>query len=392
MSTVLAGVSGVAAADKPIRVMVVDDAVVARSLVTRWVDAESDMTVAASLRTGREAVEQIERSDPDVVVLDIEMPELDGISALPLLLKKKRDLAVIMASSQTRRGAEVSLRALVLGAADYIPKPDSTRDGATSAVFRRELIEKIRHLGRRRRLPRQQPAPSLVPTLDLPSRGRTNPAARGGAQPLAEIATMTLRPFANVLPRALLLGASTGGPQALTMLIEKLPAAVDRAPVLITQHMPPTFTTVLAEHLSRAGGRGAHEAEHGERVLAGGIYVAPGGRHMRVVRDPNGIRIALGDDPPINYCKPSVDPLFSSAAAVWGPAVLAVILTGMGSDGTRGATDIVAAGGSVIAQDEATSVVWGMPRSVAQAGLCSAVLALDQIAPRILRLFSGVRM
>jgi two-component system chemotaxis response regulator CheB len=161
--------------------------------------------------------------------------------------------------------------------------------------------------------------------------------------------------------------------------------------VLITQHMPPTFTTVLAEHLSRAGGRGAHEAEDGEPVLAGGIYVAPGGRHMRVVRGPDGIKIALGDDPPIHFCKPAVDALFSSAALVWGAASLGLVLTGMGSDGTNGAADLVAAGGSVIAQDEATSVVWGMPRSVAQAGHCSAVLPLDKIAPKIIRLFSGDR-
>ena len=200
-----------------------------------------------------------------------------------------------------------------------------------------------------------------------------------------------MRPFAPVIPRALLIGSSTGGPQALSTLIEKLPAAIDRAPVLITQHMPPTFTTVLAEHLSRVGARGAHEADEGEPVLAGGIYVAPGGRHLRVVRTADGVKIALGDDAPINFCKPAVDALFSSAAAVWGPAALAVVLTGMGADGTHGAADIVAAGGSVIAQDEATSVVWGMPRSVAQAGLCSAVLPLDQIAPRIVRLFAGVR-
>ncbi|MGB7036625.1 MAG: chemotaxis protein CheB, partial [Xanthobacteraceae bacterium] len=156
-------------------------------------------------------------------------------------------------------------------------------------------------------------------------------------------------------------------------------------------HMPPMFTTVLAEHLSRAGGRGAHEAEDGEPVLAGGIYVAPGGRHMRVVAGDNGIRIALGDDAPINFCRPAVDALFASAAAVWGAATLALVLTGMGADGTRGAADIVAAGGSIIAQDEATSVVWGMPRSVAQAGLCSAVLPLDQIAPKVIRLLAGAR-
>jgi two-component system, chemotaxis family, protein-glutamate methylesterase/glutaminase len=202
---------------------------------------------------------------------------------------------------------------------------------------------------------------------------------------------LQLRPFSAAAPRALLIGASTGGPQALAAMIEKLPVAIDRAPLLITQHMPPTFTTVLAEHLSRIGGRGAHEAEDGEPVLAGGIYVAPGGRHMRVARIPDGIRISLGDDEPINFCRPAVDALFSSAAAVWGASCLAVVLTGMGADGTRGAADLVAAGGSVIAQDEVSSVVWGMPRSVAQAGLCSAVLPLDQIPPKIIRLFSGVR-
>jgi two-component system, chemotaxis family, protein-glutamate methylesterase/glutaminase len=387
MSTVLAAASSAVAADKPIRVMVVDDAIVARSLLTRWVGAEPDMTIAASVRTGREAVEQIERAAPDVVVLDIEMPELDGISALPLLLRKKRDLAVIMASSLTRRGAEISLRALALGAADYIPKPDTSREGFNSAVFHRELIEKIRHLGRRSHAPRRAPMPSADP---LP-RGKGLAARSDTARHHVETTEFSLRPFSNVAPRVLLIGSSTGGPQALTTIIEKLPAAIDRAPVLITQHMPPTFTTVLAEHLSRVGGRGAHEAEHGETVLAGGIYVAPGGRHMRVVRERDGIKIALGDDPPINYCKPSVDPLFSSAAVVWGAATLSVVLTGMGCDGTHGSTDVVAAGGSVIAQDEATSVVWGMPRSVAQAGLCSAVLALDQIAPKILRLFLGVR-
>jgi len=391
MSTAVAAASGVAAADRPIRVMVVDDAVVARSLFTRWIDAEPDMTITASLRTGRQAVDQFERCDPDVVVLDIEMPELDGISALPLLLKKKRDVAVIMASSLTRRGAEISLRALALGAADYIPKPESAAAGTSSADFHRELIEKIRHLGRRHRPWMRPPIPGSAPMHDPVQRLPEMSPKRDGTSPASQAAAFSLRPFSAIPPRALLIGSSTGGPQALTTLIEKLPAAIDRAPVLITQHMPPTFTTVLAEHLSRVGGRGAHEAEHGETVLAGGIYVAPGGRHMRVVREHSSIKIALGDDPPINYCRPAVDPLFSSAAAAWGPAALAIVLTGMGSDGTHGATDLVAAGGSVIAQDEATSVVWGMPRSVAQAGLCSAVLALEQIAPKILRLFSGAR-
>jgi len=346
------------------------------------------MTIAASLRSGREAVDHFEKYDPDVVVLDVEMPDLDGISTLPLLLRKKRDLVVIMASTVTRHGAEVSLRALALGAADYIPKPATNREAGTAAEFRRELIEKIRNLGRRRRPLPWQFAPK--PARAEERRPLPAPAARVDlGKPQA--AAIVLRPFATVVPRALVIGSSTGGPQALTTLIERLPAAIDRAPLLITQHMPPTFTTVLAEHLSRVGGRGAHEAENGEPVLAGGIYVAPGGRHMRVVRDGSGVRIALGDDPPINFCRPAVDPLFSSAAQVWGSATLGIVLTGMGSDGTGGAADIAAAGGSIIAQDEASSVVWGMPRSVAQAGLCSAVLGIQEIAPRVLRLFTGDR-
>jgi two-component system chemotaxis response regulator CheB len=415
------------AGDKVIRVVVVDDAVVVRSLLARWIDAEPDMRVVASLPSGRETIAWFDKNDADIVLLDIEMPDLDGITALPLLLQKKRDLTVIMVSTFTRRSAEISLRALSLGAADYIPKPESTREVTTSISFRRELLEKVRALGHRRRPSARVQAPPLVPPSEpaaVPGRA-PHPAPRGRkggthhdaperhlpehhaqehaheqgqAQPaglvpslIPEPGSIHLRPFALTMPRVLLIGSSTGGPQALTALMEKLPAAIDRAPVLITQHMPPTFTTVMAEHLSRVGGRGAHEAEDGEPVLAGGIYVAPGGRHMRVVRDDDAVRIAIGDDEPIHFCKPSVDALFSSAAAVWGSTALALVLTGMGTDGTQGATDLVAAGGSIIAQDEATSVVWGMPRSVAQAGLCSAVLPLDQIAPKVLRLLAGDR-
>jgi two-component system, chemotaxis family, protein-glutamate methylesterase/glutaminase len=389
MNPALAAAHAAPAAERQIRVMIVDDAVVARSMMTRWIEVEPDMMIAAALRSGREAVERLEATDPDVVLLDVDMPELDGIAALPLLLRQKRDLVVIMVSTLTRRSAELSLRALSLGATDYIPKPETTYEAMTSAEFRRELIDKIRNLGRRRLVTRE-PAPPLVPEQRTP-----RPAAPQRADERApnrpERGQIMLRPFAAAIPRALLIGSSTGGPQALSAVIQKLPAAIDRAPLLITQHMPPTFTTVLAEHLSRVSGRGAHEAEHDEPVLAGGVYVAPGGRHMRVVRDGDRIKIALGDDPPINFCKPSVDPLFASAAQIWGPGALGLILTGMGSDGTAGATAIVEAGGSVIAQDEATSVVWGMPRAVAQAGLCAAVLPLDQIAGKILNLLAGSR-
>jgi two-component system, chemotaxis family, protein-glutamate methylesterase/glutaminase len=385
MNTVLAAAKPAIAVGTPIRVMVVDDAVVVRRLLTQWIGAERDMMVTACLRTGRQAVDQLEKYDPDVVVLDIDMPELDGISALPLLLKKKRDLVVIMASTLTRRSAEISLRALSLGAADYVPKPETTPDAVTSAAFHRELIDKIRHLGRRGRLLLRQLGRPAAHDL-APARQRAGPAEE--PTPPA----WSLRPFSPLPPRALLIGSSTGGPQALTTLIGQIGSVIDRAPVLVTQHMPPTFTTVLAEHLARSSGRPVREGEHDEKVTPGRIYIAPGGRHMRVVRGPSGPVIALDDDPPINFCKPSVDPLLSSAAQVWGGGSLALVLTGMGADGTHGAGAIAAAGGSVIAQDEESSVVWGMPRAVALAGLCSAVLPLGQMPAELGRLFTGGRL
>jgi two-component system chemotaxis response regulator CheB len=162
-------------------------------------------------------------------------------------------------------------------------------------------------------------------------------------------------------------------------------------PILITQHMPPTFTTILSEHLSRACGKPVREATDGEAVVAGGVYVAPGGLHMRVKKGEHGPVIALDDGPQVHFCRPAVDPLFKSAASVWGNGVLGVILTGMGADGTDGSADIVKAGGAILAQDEATSVVWGMPGSVAEAGLCAAILPVQDIAPKIGRLFAGDR-
>ena len=363
--------------------MVVDDSVVIRGLISRWIAAEPDMVVAASLRTGLDAVNQIERVDPDVAVLDIEMPDLDGISALPQLLAKKRNLIIIMASTLTRRNAEISFKALSLGASDYIPKPESTREPSAAEIFHHDLIQKIRSLGAKVR--RSAPAaasPPLAPSLD-----------RSPRPPLAPVAQPQLmrRAFSTLAPRALLIGSSTGGPQALMSLVAEIGTVIDRFPVLITQHMPPTFTTILAEHLARSSHRPAHEAIDGEIVKAGTIYLAPGGRHMRVVRHGAEVAIALDDGPPVNFCKPAVDPLFSSAVDVWQGGVLAVVLTGMGSDGMRGGKEIVAAGGSVIAQDEASSVVWGMPGAAANAGICAAVLPLNQIAPKLVRVFSGDR-
>ncbi len=262
---------------EPLRVMLVDDSVVIRGMISRWLGSEPDMVVAASLRTGLDAVNQIERINPDIAVLDIEMPELDGISALPLLLAKKRNLIVIMASTLTRRNAEISFKALSLGASDYIPKPESTREATAAETFRHDLVQKIRHLGAKVRRSSHATAPSLAPVHDR----MRDAVHRAPASPGAPVAK---RNFSKQNPRALLIGSSTGGPQALMAVVAEIGPVIDRFPVLITQHMPPTFTTILAEHLARASNRPAREAIDGEAVKAGHIYLAPGGRHMRVVR------------------------------------------------------------------------------------------------------------
>ncbi|MET4803058.1 chemotaxis response regulator protein-glutamate methylesterase [Bradyrhizobium sp. LB11.1] len=381
----------------PLRVMIVDDSVVIRGLISRWVGAEHDMEVAASLRTGLEAVNQLERINPDVAVLDIEMPELDGISALPQLLAKKRDLVIIMASTLTRRNAEISFKALSLGAADYIPKPESTREASAADIFHHDLIQKIRHLGARLRRKPAVASPPLAPANPAAPAARAPSVARPAAPapapglhaPLS--GPLTTRPFSTQAPKVLLIGSSTGGPQALMALVTELGPVIDRVPVLITQHMPPTFTTILAEHLARSSRKPAAEAVDGEPVKPGRIYLAPGGKHMRLVRSGADIAIALDDGPAVNFCKPAVDPLFTSAIDIWHGNILSVILTGMGSDGMRGGKDIVAAGGSVIAQDEASSVVWGMPGAAANAGICSAILPLNQIGAKVNRLFAGDR-
>ncbi len=366
---------------EPLRVMLVDNSVVIRGMISRWLNAEPDIVVAASLRTGLEAVNQVERINPDIAVLDIEMPELDGISALPQLLAKKRNLIVIMASTLTRRNAEISFKALSLGASDYIPKPESTREPSAAEIFRHDLVQKIRHLGAKVR--RSSSVTHAHPHAAVP-------ALRAPAIPVAA-APIVRRNFSTQNPRVLLIGSSTGGPQALMSVVAEIGPVIDRFPVLITQHMPPTFTTILGEHLARASHRPAREAIDGEAVKAGHIYLAPGGRHMRVARHGTETVIVLDDGAPINFCKPAVDPLFTSAIDAWQGGIMALVLTGMGSDGMRGGKDIVAAGGSVIAQDEATSVVWGMPGAAAHAGICSAVLPLNQIAPKLIRLFSGDR-
>ncbi|MBN8920645.1 MAG: chemotaxis response regulator protein-glutamate methylesterase [Rhizobiales bacterium] len=380
MSAQTAAAAASRAGERPIRVMVVDDSGVARSLMGHWLAAEPDIAVVASLRSGREAVDWIARGEADVAVLDIEMPDLDGLSALPQLLARRRDLVIIMASTLTRRNAEISLKALSLGAADYVTKPETGRGGGTAAAFRRDLIAKVRVGGQRHRVVRW-PRPSLhVPGTAAPPGIESVPLVQRIAPALAKAP-----------PQALVVGASTGGPQALEALVPALRCAAARVPVLIVQHMPPTFTTILAEHLARASGIPAREAQHGESLVNGTLYVAPGGRHLCAARR-GGLPVAVLDDgPPLNFCKPAVDVLFRSAGEVWGARTLGIILTGMGVDGTEGGHALVDGGGVLLAQDEATSAVWGMPGSAAQAGLCTAVLPLGEIGEAIARIVTGDR-
>ncbi|WP_209001879.1 protein-glutamate methylesterase/protein-glutamine glutaminase [Stappia albiluteola] len=385
------------ATDK-IRVMVVDDSVVIRGLLGRWVESDPALSLVASHRNGKLAVDDIERSNPDVVVLDIEMPEMDGLTALPLMLRKKRDLVVLMASTLTRRNAEVSLRALSLGAQDYIPKPETSSEVTTSLDFRRELIDKVKALGARHRGTRG-PAGGARPMRAETGAGRTAVADALGrpVQPAAPrvgaygkpAALLTTKPYSAVRPRVLAIGSSTGGPQALQQLMREIGTAIRQVPVVVTQHMPPTFTAILAEHLGKAALRPSKEAENGEILQPGNIYVAPGGRHLVVDKEGGQAIARLTDDAPVNFCKPAVDPLFDSVAKVFGSATLAVVLTGMGHDGAAGVKTISAGGGSIIAQDEATSVVWGMPGAAAQTGLCSDILPLAEIGPKIARILSG---
>jgi two-component system chemotaxis response regulator CheB len=363
--------------DTRIRVMIVDDAVVVRGLMSRWLSTEADIEVVGIFRNGREAVDNVIRTRPHVVVLDVEMPELDGLSALPLLLARRPDLVVIMASTLTRRNAEISLKALSLGATDYIAKPETNREVTVSMSFRREIVERIRQLGRSRLpAPRGEPGRVVRPAEFEDTHARSD---------------IKLRPFPSIVPRAIAIGASTGGPQALQILLRGLMPIASRIPILITQHMPPMFTTILAEHISRVCDGRAHEAAHGEPVKPGHIYIAPGARHMLIERRGGGMSIALSDAPPVHFCKPAVDPFFDSAAAAFGANLLGIVLTGMGIDGASGVQKIAGAGGAVIVQDQASSVVWGMPGAAAHTGQCSAILPIDDIAPRILKFFHGER-
>ncbi|WP_052668794.1 protein-glutamate methylesterase/protein-glutamine glutaminase [Nitriliruptor alkaliphilus] len=349
-----------------VRVLVVDDAVVVRKIVTDALAQDPDIEVVGTAPNGRIALAKIPQVNPDVVTLDVEMPEMDGIATLTELRKLYPRLPVIMFSTLTERGAATTMDALLRGANDYVTKPANVGSVAEAQLRIREaLIPRVHALGGRRPAAPRAAAPSVRPSV------MRSPLARP---------TGSRRPTARV--DAVVIGVSTGGPNALAEVVPALPADLP-VPVYIVQHMPPMFTRLLAERLDATSSLQVREAIDGETVGPGQVRIAPGDAHLEVRRVGVQTRTVLSLAPPENSCRPSVDVLFRTAAATYGEHLLSVVLTGMGSDGRHGAEHVCERGGRVLAQDEASSVVWGMPGAVVQAGLVDEVLPLRAVAGAI---------
>ena len=347
---------------RKIRVLIVDDSVVIRRLLSDILAEEADIEVAGIASNGKLALAKLPQINPDVVTLDIEMPEMDGLETLAELRKTYPKLPVIMFSTLTERGAVATLDALSRGASDYVAKPANVGSVAAGIQsVKDQLIPKIRAL-----VPFSQPA-SIPPAL----------AAR--ALPVRAAAAQRVRRCDIVA-----IGSSTGGPQALAAVLGKLPADFP-VPIVVVQHMPPVFTAHLAERLNQCCALEVAEARGDETVRAGRVWIAPGNSHLELRGGGLEVKAVLHQGPPENSCRPAVDVLFRSAAEVFGAGCTGVVLTGMGQDGLRGSQRIVQLGGDVVAQNEATSVVWGMPRAVTEAGCARAVRALGDISSELVR-------
>jgi two-component system, chemotaxis family, protein-glutamate methylesterase/glutaminase len=336
-----------------IRALVVDDSAVMRGVLRMVFDRSPEIEVAAAASNGEEGLAELDRVHPDVVLLDIEMPGMNGLDALSAIRRRDRRVPVIMCSTLTSRGAQITLDALSRGATDYVTKP-TAQSGVGQAVetLARDLVPKILALCS------QLSAAAAVP--------RTSPA---------------MPPSVGAPPRVVVVGVSTGGPAALERLLTALPSSFP-LPVLIVQHMPQLFTRLLAERLNSLCALSVREAVDGDRAEPGRATIARGDWHMEIAPD---FRLRLNQNPLENFCRPSVDVLFRSAAQTAAGRVLGVVLTGMGSDGLAGSRAIRAAGGTVLAQDAASSVIWGMPGAVANAGLATRILPLDALAGELLR-------
>lgn len=347
-----------------IRVLVVDDSVVARRLISEVLSGDPMLEVVATAVHGRNCLAKIPLVNPDCIILDIDMPEMDGLTALKELRKSYPRLPVIMFSTLTERGATASLEALFLGANDYVSKPSKTSSTAAAVQsVRDELIPKIKAF-----CSRSISAEKVVSSKPLPPLPGTPVPSKGDKQRVDVVA----------------IGVSTGGPVALAALMPVFPPDFP-VPVLIVQHMPPLFTRLLSERLSSASSLKVSEGASGVTVHPGRAWVAPGDYHMLVIRHADTVQLQSVQGPPENSCRPAVDVLFRSVARVYGPNTLAVVMTGMGNDGFKGCEEIHRVGGSIIVQDEKTSVVWGMPGVVARAGLAEKVLPLNELGQEILR-------
>ena len=349
--------------------MVVDDSVVVRKIVTDVLSADPLVTVVGTAANGRLAVAKLEQLKPDLVTMDIEMPEMNGIEAVRAIRATRNRVPIIMFSTLTERGASATLDALSSGANDYVTKPANVGSVAQSMEsVRQQLIPKIKA---------------------LTGRPQTSGPAVAAAAPVA-VRPPVARTRAAKEPAVLVIGSSTGGPEALTKVLPLLPASLP-VPVLLVQHMPPVFTRQFAARLDRLCALTVVEAVDGAPLVPGTVHIAPGDFHLTVGRSGASRRTALNQGQPENFCRPAVDVLFRSAVAAYDGAVLGVVLTGMGSDGRVGAGQIREAGGTVVAQDQATSVVWGMPGAVTQAGFADEVVPLTRVAEAIIRLLPTPR-
>ena len=349
------------------RVLVVDDTIVVRRMLSTIIDRDDELEVVGVAQNGRIALRKLSLLQPDIVTMDIEMPELDGIETLRELRKTDRNIPVIMLSSLTEKGAQKTFEAIDAGANDYMAKPANLSDFKTAVLeIETQLIPKLKAYSRIHRArtlldaPRQA-KPSSEPPIRFPRRG-----------------------IANKTFNALCIGTSTGGPNALETFFTGLKSKLD-LPIFIVQHMPPVFTRTLSERLNKLGPTTICEAEHGQIVQPGFGYMAPGGKHMELARFGQEMRIQLHEGPPENSCRPAVDVLFRSVAKHYGAATLAIIMTGMGQDGLKGCQVIAQAQGSILSQDKDSSLIWGMPRAVCEADLADEILPLDQIAPTLLK-------
>ena len=359
----------------PITVLVVDDSVVVRRLVTDALTSDPEIEVVGVAANGQIAVSKVAQLDPDVVTMDIEMPVMSGIEAVRALRRDGRRMPIIMFSTLSERGAVATLDALAAGATDYVTKPANVGSVQESlARVADDLIPRIKGLARR-------PGGGRGGG-DRPVRRASGPAV--APRPAPKTVALHPAPARTLRPRAVVLGSSTGGPEALSTVIAGLTRPLP-VPMLVVQHMPPVFTRQLAARLDRLGPNTVVEATSGVELRAGTVYIAPGDQHLEVRRSAGGARTLLHQEAPVNFCRPAVDVLFRSAVAAFGGELLGVVLTGMGSDGKIGARALVDAGGTVIVQDEPTSVVWGMPGSVATAGLAHAVLPVAEIAQAVQR-------